>query len=1148
MYDRTTPKASEKQLIEEESLTDAQQYQLLVEWNNTTKDYPQDKCIHQLFESQVERTPDSVAVVFEDEQITYLELNARANQLAHYLQEKGLRAEVLVGICVERSIEMIVGLLGVLKAGGAYVPLDPAYPFERLSFMLEDSSLPLLLTQSKLVGKLPPHSARVVCLDSDWEEIALHSNENPSSTVSPNNLAYVIYTSGSTGKPKGVQICHQSVVNFLTFMRLTPGLTQQDIFLAVTTISFDIAALELYLPLIVGAKIVLATYKTAADGSQLLEKLIKSGATVMQATPATWRLLLATGWQGTRNLKILCGGEALPAELADRLLQRCVELWNMYGPTETTIWSTVYNVGANRQGTRTKDSPELLGRPIPNTKIYILDSQNQPVPIGVPGELLIGGVGLSRGYLNRPDLTQEKFIPNPFSDQPGVQEAYSEHSRLYKTGDLARYLPDGNIEFIGRIDNQVKIRGFRIELSEIEAVLSQHPAVLETVVVARQDVADRKYLVAYIVPSHDRAISRKNLRDFLKETLPDYMIPGVFVMLDALPLTPNGKVDRQAVNKYSETTQLKEPETNISNLKMDVDTQNQQNHTGLKTTQLDSIRSTLRSLVAKLLQIEVDEIDSYATFLDMGTDSLLLLEAMRKIQLTFGVQVEAQQFFEELATIEALATYIEQNQSLEREQKSSHQPELYPTNVTQKPTAESSKSPQQLAQTKTFNTSVSVPKDKAMNRPEENVEPEMSVKKIISQQIQLMSQQLELLRSEGANKERSQDEKTTFTEFASPKSFDRSATVTNPSPVCSYNEWDPLEEVIVGIVDGAMVPSWHTIHSATVLPGQEKQMESLAKRTEKQPLPYPEWLVQAATKCVDEFAHILQSEGVIVRRPDVVDYSASFRTPDWQVMNGFCAANPRDVFLVIGNEIIEAPMADRSRYFESWAYRSLLKEYLKGGAKWVAAPKPQLLDAQYDPDYKVAAPGQERRFAITEFEPTFDAADFVRFGRDIFVQKSHVTNSLGIEWVRRHLGDEYQVHEVQSLCPQALHIDTTLVPLAPGKVLVNPLFIDVDNLPDYFKSWDILLAPKPNRTPMTLYDTKVISQWVNMNVLSLDEERVIVEKSQESTIQALKDWGFKPIPCEFESYYPFMGSFHCATLDVRRRGELRSYEMEEGAL
>jgi glycine amidinotransferase len=480
----------------------------------------------------------------------------------------------------------------------------------------------------------------------------------------------------------------------------------------------------------------------------------------------------------------------------------------------------------------------------------------------------------------------------------------------------------------------------------------------------------------------------------------------------------------------------------------------------------------------------------------------------------------------------------------------------------------------QLAQTKVLNAPGDSLIDKTMNQFNKDKEQQTNIEKIIAQQLQLMSQQLEVLRTEQLQKglkaqaktsenpslaelsyispqELKPQEKITFTEFASPKSFeqfDQSVTASNSCPVCSYNEWDLLEEVIVGIVDGAMIPSWHTIHRATVLPGQEKQMESLAKRTQKQPLPYPEWLVQAASKCVEEFAHILESEGVIVRRPDVVDYSASFGTPDWEVMNGFCSANPRDVFLVIGNEIIEAPMADRSRYFESWAYRSLLKEYLKGGAKWVAAPKPQLLDAQYDPDYKTPANGEEMRYVITEFEPTFDAADFVRFGRDIFVQKSHVTNSLGIEWVRRHLGEKYRVHEVQSLCPQALHIDTTLVPLAPGKVLVNPLFIDVDNLPDYFKSWDILLAPKPNRTPMTLYDTKVISQWVNMNVLSLDEERVIVEKSQESMIQSLKDWGFKPIPCEFESYYPFMGSFHCATLDVRRRGVLRSYEMEEGAL
>jgi len=751
-------------------------------------------------------------------------------------------------------------------------------------------------------------------------------------------------------------------------------------------------------------------------------------------------------------------------------------------------------------------------------------------------------VGLARGYLKRPDLTEQKFIPNPFSDEP--------NSRLYKTGDLARYLPDGNIEFIGRIDNQVKIRGFRIELGEIEAVLSQHPAVLETAIVVQQD-ADRQYLTACIILKKSQAISRSDLRGFLFEKLPDYMIPGVFLMLDALPLTPNGKVDRRALHKYAEKMALKESEIELSNLRIDITAQNQQEDTELKITRSDSIGSTLLSLVAKLLHIEVNEIDVSATFLELGIDSLLLLEAMRNIQTTFGVHVEAHQFFEELETIDALATYIEQNMSFEPSQKSYKENDLDPISANPA-NLESSKTSPQLAQTKAVNLPIAFSKDKPMNRPNENVEPETNIEKIIFQQLQvmsqLMSQQLELLRTEQPHKERSHNEKTTVTEFASPKSFHQSATVTNPSPVCSYNEWDPLEEVIVGIVDGAMVPSWHTIHRATVLPGQEKQMESLAKRTQKQPLPYPEWLVQAATKCVNEFAHILESEGVVVRRPDVVDYSASFRTPDWQVMNGFCSANPRDVFLVIGNEIIEAPMADRSRYFESWAYRSLLKEYLKGGAKWVAAPKPQLLDAQYDPDYKIPAPGEERRFVITEFEPTFDAADFVRFGRDIFVQKSHVTNSLGIEWVRRHLGDEYRVHEVQSLCPQALHIDTTLVPLAPGKVLVNPLFIDVDNLPDYFKSWDILLAPKPNRTPMTLYDTKVISQWVNMNVLSLDEERVIVEKSQEYMIQALKDWGFKPIPCEFESYYPFMGSFHCATLDVRRRGELRSYEMEEGAL
>ncbi|MEG3918023.1 amino acid adenylation domain-containing protein [Microcoleus sp. T3_A4] len=1120
----------EQQFRSEESLTDTERHKLLVEWNNTTREYPQDKCIHQLFEEQVKRTPDAVAVVFEEQQLTYLELNARANQLAHYLQGLGVGPEVLVGICVERSIEMIVGLLSVLKAGGAYIPLDPAYPFERLGFMLEDSSVPVLLTQSKLIEKLPPHSARVVYLDKDWEEIVQPSKENPSSSVTSYNLAYVIYTSGSTGKPKGVLVAHKGLCNLAISTIQLFDVQPKNRILQFASFSFDVSVGEVVMALVSGATLVLASLDSLMLGPALIG-LLRDKAITTVALPPTVLALLPPEDLPTLQT-VIATGEACNSNLVARWASGR-QFFNAYGPTEATIWATLTLCTDETQ----KPS---IGRPIANTNIYILDTENKPVPIGVAGELHIGGVGLARGYLNRPDLTEQKFIPNPFSHEP--------NSRLYKTGDLVRYLPNGKIEFIGRIDNQVKIRGFRIELGEIEAVLSQHPAVLETAIVARQDVADRKYLAAYIVPRDARAISRSDWRGFLKDKLPDYMIPGVFVMLDALPLTPNGKVNRQVLHEYGETRELNPLETNISNQKMDITSSIKHRDTGLQTTSSDSISSTLRSFVAKLLQIKSEEIDDDTTFLELGTDSLLLLEIMQSIKSNFGVNVEVQQFFEELETIETLANYIERNLSEKSKLSTCLNSELKSLDTVKTSTFQSSKTPQKLAQAKTFNAAVAVPQYKAMKKPNENVESEPSVERIIAQQLQLMSQQLELLRNDKPHKDFKSLEKRTVTEFASPKSFDRSATVTNPSPVCSYNEWDPLEEVIVGIVDGAMVPSWHTIHRATVLPGQEKQMESLSKRTEKQPLPYPEWLVQAASKCVDEFAHILESEGVVVRRPDVVDYSASFRTPDWEVMNGFCSANPRDVFLVIGNEIIEAPMADRTRYFESWAYRSLLKEYLKGGAKWVAAPKPQLLDAQYDPDYTTPAPGEERRFVITEFEPTFDAADFVRFGRDIFVQKSHVTNSLGIEWVRRHLGDEYRVHELQSLCPQALHIDTTLVPLAPGKVLVNPLFIDVDNLPDYFKSWDILLAPKPNRTPMTLYDTKVISQWVNMNVLSLDEERVIVEKSQESTIQALKDWGFKPIPCEFESYYPFMGSFHCATLDVRRRGELRSYEMEEGAL
>ncbi|MEK8020609.1 MAG: amino acid adenylation domain-containing protein [Candidatus Parabeggiatoa sp.] len=467
----------------------SEQQKLLSEWNNTRADYPQNQCIHQLFEAQVECTPAAIAVEFEGQHLSYVELNQKANQLAHYLQTLWVKPEVLVGIYIERSIEMLIGLLGILKAGGAYVPLDPSYPQERLAFMLEDSQVLLLLTQEKLKANLPEPKAQILCLDTDWEIISKASQENPNNDVGPKNLAYVIYTSGSTGKPKGVQIDHQSIINFLSAMRHTPGLTHQDILLAVTTISFDIAVLELYLPLMVGAKIVLVSREIASDGAQLLNRLMNESITVMQATPATWRMLLTAKWAGSPFLKILVGGEALASELAHQLNDRGAEVWNLYGPTETTVWSTRYPVAAS--SALTFDSVESIGRPIANTQIYILDHHLQPLPIGVSGELHIGGAGLARGYLNRPDLTTAKFIKNPFSDEP--------ESRLYKTGDLARYLPDGKIEYMGRLDNQVKLRGFRIELGEIEAVLNQHALVQEAVVTSSEEQPGDQRLIAYIV-------------------------------------------------------------------------------------------------------------------------------------------------------------------------------------------------------------------------------------------------------------------------------------------------------------------------------------------------------------------------------------------------------------------------------------------------------------------------------------------------------------------------------------------------------------------------------------------------------------------------------------------------------------------------
>ncbi|MBD2520193.1 amino acid adenylation domain-containing protein, partial [Nostoc sp. FACHB-973] len=621
-------------------LTEFEQHQLLIEWNNTQVDYPQDLCIHQLFEEQVGRTPDAVAVVFEDQQLTYHELNSRANQLAHYLKSLGVSADMLVGICVERSIEMVVGLLGILKAGGAYLPLDPEYPTERLHFMLKDAQVSVLLTQQKLIDRLAQHQAKLVCLDTDWQLISQLNQDNLITDVQATNLAYVIYTSGSTGQPKGVLIAHQGLLNLVFWHQRTFKITTLDKATQLAGTAFDAAVWELWPYLTAGASIYLVKSEFLSSLVKLRDWLISKKITISFLPTPLAQELLSLEWP-TENLalrSILTGGDQLHQYPSDLIP---FQLVNNYGPTENTVVTTSGLVVAKEQE---QISPSI-GRAIANTQIYILDRNLQPVPIGIPGELHIAGVGLAKGYLNRPELTIEKFIANPFKRSRGAGEQGSRGAeilpnsqslvpspRLYKTGDLARYLPDGNIEYLGRIDNQVKIRGFRIELAEIEALLNQHDDVQTCCVIAREETSGNKRLVAYVVPHLQMTPTTDELRQFLDDKLPGYMVPTAFVMLESLPLTPNGKVDRRA---------LPAP-----------DLQQELSNYVMPNTEVERI---IAGIWRKALAVE--KVGIYNNFFELGGHSLLLVRINQQLQEKIGLEVSIVDMFN-YPTIHSLSQYL----------------------------------------------------------------------------------------------------------------------------------------------------------------------------------------------------------------------------------------------------------------------------------------------------------------------------------------------------------------------------------------------------------------------------------------------------------------------------------------------------------
>lgn len=609
----------ERPIAELPLLTEPEHRQLLLAWNDTGAEYPRGSCIQKLFEEQVEKSPDALAVVFGTQQLTYRALNERANQLAHHLQGLGVGPDSLVGLCLERSPDLLVGILGILKAGGAYLPLDIQLPAQRLAFMLQDASIEWMVTRQPLWNQLPATDCQFVCLDTEQIAFSLYPNDNPASDATGGNLAYVMYTSGSTGQPKGVAVCHSSVVNLLTAIQPVLQIEKSSRLLGLASPTFDISVAEMFLPLLVGGTAILVNEETAKDPFLLSRIISESQPHIIQATPATWLSLLDAGWSGSNGATLISTGEALPRNVASRLFPLCKRLWDFYGPTETTIWSTIRQV-----------TPACLsgciGRPIANTTVYILDQNGQPLPVGLPGELCIGGAGLARGYLNRPQLTAEKFVPDPFSADASA--------RLYRTGDLCRWRDDGTLELLGRIDHQVKLRGFRVELGEIESVLNSHPMVAQCVVILREDRPEEKRLVAYCLPTTTGILNITELLQHLRRQLPDYMIPAAFVTLDAFPLTPSGKIDRLTL-----------PPPDDSRL--------------LPALPYTAPRSPMEEQVSSIWNevLNIHRVGIHEDFFDLGGHSLLVGQLVARLRRTLQVELPVSQIFR-TSTVADLAEWI----------------------------------------------------------------------------------------------------------------------------------------------------------------------------------------------------------------------------------------------------------------------------------------------------------------------------------------------------------------------------------------------------------------------------------------------------------------------------------------------------------